>query len=257
MGCSQGWPACKASTCTNCLAVHDGTPGTNESNSGWTFTGLRQGRGLAAATGGRSAFELLPGICKRYEQGQLTNEPLWPWPMDARIKAARASSGARPLEVTAEIEQALGPIPAACKTGGGPPPGDTIPPTVVITAPSHGALVSGTAVAVAAEATDNVGVVSISFLLDEVPCRGSLHGRQRACAGGLDDSGQWWLHKLRAVARDAAGNLSTGNTIDITVYNSVTPPEPQPGGHPALACTGAIEQGGTLSMRCEPEATQR
>jgi hypothetical protein len=62
-----------------------------------------------------SAFELLPGICKRYVGGQLTNDPLWPWPMDARIREARALSGMPALTVTAEIEKLLGPIPAACR----------------------------------------------------------------------------------------------------------------------------------------------
>ena len=112
-------------TCENCLSIHSGTPSRWQGNHGWNLLNFREGNGLAAATGGVSAFELLPGICKRYVGGQLTNDPLWPWPMDARIREARALSGTPPLTVTAEIEKLLGPIPAACRLsrnneGGGP-----------------------------------------------------------------------------------------------------------------------------------------
>src|SRR2546425_12677757 len=46
-----------------------------------------------------------------------------------------------------------------------PPPSDTTPPTVSITAPVTGAIVSG-GVTVSANATDNVGVVGVQFKLD-------------------------------------------------------------------------------------------
>jgi hypothetical protein len=70
-------------------------------------------------------------LCKRYVNGVKTNEPLWPWPMNDRIKAATASAGrymgpcvecvggrfARtPTDVTAEIEALLGRIPSQCRT---------------------------------------------------------------------------------------------------------------------------------------------
>ncbi len=45
---------------------------------------------------------------------------------------------------------------------------DTTPPTVSLSAPATGATVSGTAVAVSASATDNIGVVGVQFRLDGV-----------------------------------------------------------------------------------------
>jgi hypothetical protein len=54
-------------------------------------------------------------ICKRYVNGQLTNEPLWPWPMNQRIKEAMVQSGRAAVDVTQTIEQMFGPIPVECK----------------------------------------------------------------------------------------------------------------------------------------------
>ena len=50
--------------------------------------------------------------------------------------------------------------------GGAPPPPDTTPPTVSVTAPAAGATVSGTNVTVSANASDNVGVAGVQFKLD-------------------------------------------------------------------------------------------
>jgi hypothetical protein len=54
-------------------------------------------------------------ICYRYVDGVLTEEPLWPWPMNQRIVDAMILSGIEPVDVTATIEQMFGPIPAECK----------------------------------------------------------------------------------------------------------------------------------------------
>ena len=224
-----GTPPCSGNVCTNCLAVHAGQPLVNENASGWTLPGLRQGQGLAAATGGRSAFELLPGLCTRYVDGVLTPEPLWPWPMNERIKAARAQSGFPVVDVTAAVEAALGPIPAPCKGEASPPGGDTTPPQVTLTAPTHQALVSGT-VAVSATATDNVGVASITFYLDKEPVGEEQPG---ANAYVLADSTTVvnGLHKLKARARDQAGNEADSGTIDVTIHNTA----PAAPGHVPLA----------------------
>jgi len=69
-------------------------------------------------------------VCKQYRNGTLTSTPLWPWPMNDRIKAATASAGpyAGPCptcvggrrsrlatDVTADIEAMFGAIPAQCR----------------------------------------------------------------------------------------------------------------------------------------------
>lgn len=94
-------------------------------------------------------------FCYRWEDDAVTTTPLWPWPMNERIKAATASAGAytgpcagcsggravrTATDVTAEIEDLLrgtfGQIPSQCRSTAGstpPPPvsGDAIlpPPT--------------------------------------------------------------------------------------------------------------------------------
>jgi hypothetical protein len=100
-----------SNTCDNCLSIHAGATSTR---AAWTTPNWREGNGLAAATGGTSAFTLLPGICRRYENGTLTTTPLWPWPMNKRIKDARSSLGYRTTDVNAEIASILGTIPSAC-----------------------------------------------------------------------------------------------------------------------------------------------
>jgi len=63
-------------------------------------------------------------VCKRYVNGNLTNDPLWPWPMDARIRAALTAAGKDPDAifggvgngVTELMESIFGTIPAACKS---------------------------------------------------------------------------------------------------------------------------------------------
>jgi hypothetical protein len=62
-------------------------------------------------------------LCHRYVNGELTNTPLWPWPMDARIKAALATSGYTGMDgdegtVTSEVESLLGSISAGCRADG-------------------------------------------------------------------------------------------------------------------------------------------
>jgi hypothetical protein len=88
-------------------------------------------------------------ICYRTENGQVTNVPLWPWPMNDRIKAATAQAGAysgpcsinctwpggvRPIrgvvDVTADMEALLGPIAAECRSDVVTPPPTSVEPIV-------------------------------------------------------------------------------------------------------------------------------
>jgi hypothetical protein len=70
-------------------------------------------------------------VCFRYVDRTLTTTPLWPWPMNQRIRDATGSAGAyggpcrgcigtfpmrTAVDVMADIEKLLGPIPAACRS---------------------------------------------------------------------------------------------------------------------------------------------
>src|SRR5262245_46091250 len=97
--------------------------------------------------------------------------------------------------------------------------GDTISPSVVMTAPSGGATVSGTTVTVRATASDNIGVTGVQFKLDG------------ANLGSEDTSSPYSItwnttttsngsHALTATARDAAGNTTTATAVNVTVNNA-------------------------------------
>jgi hypothetical protein len=54
-------------------------------------------------------------VCHRYVDAKLTRDPLWPWPMNARILEATRKSGWGEANVTADIEAIFGTIPAQCR----------------------------------------------------------------------------------------------------------------------------------------------
>jgi len=101
--------------------------------------------------------------------------------------------------------------------GGGGGGGDTVPPTAAITSPASGATVSGT-LAVTVNATDDVGVTRVDFLVDgavvasdtSAPFAATLDTTTLANAS----------HALTARAFDAAGNAGTSATVTITVANA-------------------------------------
>ncbi len=97
---------------------------------------------------------------------------------------------------------------------------DNAAPTVAITSPANGAAVRGT-IAVSANASDNVGVAGVQFQLDGanlgVEDTASPYSVSWSTTGTSDGS-----HTLTAVARDAAGNITTSSAVTVTVDN--TPP---------------------------------
>src|SRR6266849_1385891 len=94
---------------------------------------------------------------------------------------------------------------------------DNFPPSVSITAPASGAMVSGT-ITVSASATDDVGVVGVQFKLDgrylgpELSTGPYAISWNTACVSN-------GLHTLTAVARDVAGNTSTSKAVTVHVTN--------------------------------------
>ncbi|MGC1904042.1 MAG: Ig-like domain-containing protein [Candidatus Acidiferrum sp.] len=110
---------------------------------------------------------------------------------------------------------------------------DTTPPSVSITAPGNGAKVSGV-VGVTANATDNVSVASVQFLLD---------GVNVGPVGLAAPFGYAWdtskstngAHTLTAIATDGAGNAATSRAVTVRVNNPVSDTTP-----PAVAITSPV-----------------
>jgi len=96
-----------------------GGAGTSISSQ-WQKSNVAEGS-ITASVG--SIFTSTQGaqICKRYKDGVLTSEPLWPWPMNQRIIDAMIESGRASVDVTQTIEQMFGPIPNECKQSSSPP----------------------------------------------------------------------------------------------------------------------------------------
>jgi len=99
--------------------------------------------------------------------------------------------------------------------GGG---GDITPPLTSITAPLNGATVSGTT-SVTASASDNVGVTKVEFYLD---------GALKSTDTTSPYSWSWdtttatnGSHSLTSKAYDAALNVGTSTTVNVTVSNGV------------------------------------
>src|SRR5206468_2064857 len=98
-------------------------------------------------------------------------------------------------------------------------PPDTTPPVVSMTAPAAGP-VSGS-VTVSANASDNIGVAGVQFLLDGVALGAedttspySITWNSATATNGS--------HTLSAQARDAAGNTTTSATVTVTVSGGLT-----------------------------------
>jgi alpha-mannosidase len=99
---------------------------------------------------------------------------------------------------------------------------DSTKPTVAVTTPSAGTVLSGT-VSVSADATDNVGVAGVQFTVDgsnlgveDTVAPYSIQWDTRTAANGS--------HSISAVARDAAGNSQTASNVTVSVSNDTTAP---------------------------------
>ena len=133
---------------------------------------------------------------------------------------------------------------------------DTTPPAIAIVAPVEGSTVSGSAVTIEADASDDVRVASVQFLLDEASVGGqqtvapySIRWDSTAVANGT--------HRLSARAIDAAGHSTTSAVVNVTVTN---PPQivtfnqlsltgaPLNGQHP----TGVVDWGSNMWLLSGP-----
>src|SRR5262249_52044981 len=98
---------------------------------------------------------------------------------------------------------------------------DTTPPTVAMTTPADGAAVTGT-VTVSANASDNVGVVGVQFLLDGKNLGAEDTTSPYSISWGTSTASVG-SHTLSARARDAAGNSTVSSVITVKVTNPNDP----------------------------------
>jgi len=99
---------------------------------------------------------------------------------------------------------------------------DVTPPTVSFTAPASGATVSGGSVSLAANASDNVAVASVQFLIGSTAISTDSSSPYTATLDSTAFANG--SYTLSAVARDTAGNSAT-TTESVTISNAdVTPP---------------------------------
>jgi hypothetical protein len=140
-------------------------------------------------------------------------------PYSVSWDTATASNGSHTL--TAVARDALGLLQYTSNAVTVTVFNDKTPPAVTLTSPAPGSTVSGT-VTVSASASDDVGVVGVRFKLD-----GADLGAEDAVAPfsmSWDTTGvSSASHTLTAVARDAAGNLSTSAPVTVTVSNTAPP----------------------------------
>ena len=121
----------QTSTGTNLIANNLTSIGGAASYFGseWKKSAIVQG---ASTTAVANVFSSTSGanICYRFHNGTVTDQPLWPWPMNQRIIDATAESGRAAVDVTKTVEAMLGTIPAACRGG------TTVTPVPVASTPS-------------------------------------------------------------------------------------------------------------------------
>jgi hypothetical protein len=135
-GSLRGFSLGNTALSDNFLTNYTSIRNTDTINGVWNPTRGSTGTTVGAvaspwATAGNGA-----NLCKRYTNRSLTNDPLWPWPMNERIKAVTAQPAyagpcgnvapgdtcdlspvqARPrVDLTATMERFFGPIPTACR----------------------------------------------------------------------------------------------------------------------------------------------
>jgi hypothetical protein len=145
-------------------------------------------------------------------------------PYNFSWNTAGLSTGTHTLTATATDAAGNSKI-STIQVGYNTPAGaDITPPSVSITSPTNGASVQAT-ITVAASASDNIGVSSVSFKVD---------GAVVSTDNSAPYSFSWntgtvaaGVHSLTATANDAAGN-SNSHTLQVTVNTTTLPPATLP-----------------------------
>ena len=151
-------------------------------------------------------------------------------PYTASFDTTTAANGAHTL--TAVARDAAGNVATSAAV---PVAVDNAAPAVGVSAPVGGGRVAGTTV-VTADASDNLAVAGVQFLVDGAPL------------GAEDTAGPFSVawdtttvsagsHAVTAVARDAAGTAATSVAVVVTVTQTATRFENE---HPAIAYTDGV-----------------
>ena len=99
-----------------------------------------------------------------------------------------------------------------------PPPPPNAPPTVSLTAPAPGTVVSGT-VTISANASDDVGVTQVAFFVDGAQVGVDTNGADGWSVAWNTATVANGARTLTARASDGSGNTTTSGTVGVTVDN--------------------------------------
>ena len=188
--------------------------GRNGSSFGsLTYTNGVLGFSIAVGTGARNLQAMLP---KQFSTRTLTGLTHTGTPVSYTTRTVKG------------VQYAFFPANAGAYQATYSP--DTTPPAVSVTNPSNGAIVGGT-ISITADATDNVGVAGVRFLVD-----GANLGTEDTTP---PFSTSWDTttvpdgpHRLAAVARDGVGNATSSAVVSVSVDNSPAPPDTRITAHP-------------------------
>ncbi|MCP3097306.1 Ig-like domain-containing protein [Myxococcus sp. K15C18031901] len=125
---------------------------------------------------------------------------------------------------------------------------DTSPPQVQLTLPADGSTVSGPFV-VRMSATDDVGVTRVHVELDGVQVGDADLAAPWSVALDTENLQPYGSRQLTAVARDAAGHVTTSTPITVVV--SAPPPDTTPPQVQIVSPASGATVGGTLQIRVD------
>ena len=142
-----------------------------------------------------------------------------------RINVAKALEKA--TNTTPQPTPTPTPIPTPTPTP--TPIPDTTSPTVSVTTPADGSVVSGS-VNIQANASDNVGLSTISIFIDgSVVTVCSVSGTTSSCSYTWDSTAVAnGNHTIQAKALDSSSNLGESTIITVNVNNTIATPTPNP-----------------------------
>jgi hypothetical protein len=143
----------------------------------------------------------------------------WSWGLDGTHDRGGSAPDLAMQQATVNLFADMGVSPGSLQPGLVLDTSDTTAPTVAVTAPVAGATVTGSAVAVTATASDNVGVAGVQFKVDGVDLGSEVLSAPYTTSWNTTTVSNG-SHTLTAVARDGAGNTATAAAVGVTVSNA-------------------------------------